>query len=109
MSDPIWSDTLYFNFSDETVAQSKLASAGLVQPDSLTVIDTTTCALVAPVLGWTTPPVYGAYGAIVTPGTPTAGFTAMLRLNQDWEGYAATFAALQPYRQQPARPGQVFA
>ena len=30
-----------------------------------------------------------------TPGTPEAGYWAMLRLNDNWAGYAATMAAIE--------------
>lgn len=43
------------------------------------------------------------------PGQAAAGFWVNVAFNEDWEGAAAADAALQPFVQTPAVPGNVFA
>lgn len=75
-------------------------------PDNLTPLNSF-CALVAPIVEWQTPP-------DGTPDTPVAGvakpgFWTMMKLDQNWSGYSAAIAVLQPYAQTPNAPDNVFA
>ncbi len=98
-----WSPVIYASFADQATAETQLAAAGLVAPNSLTSIDATICALVAPITEWSTWPMQ------TTPGVARPGFWVMLRIDEQWGGYAAAIATLQPYVQQLDRPCNVFA
>lgn len=101
-----WSNTLYPAFADQAEAIAKLAAAGVTTPDSLNPLGSFV-ALVAPITEWETPP--GGTDDDPVPGVPMPGFWTMMKLNTDWDGYAAAMAALTPYLQTRDQPDHVFA
>jgi len=101
-----WSGTLYPSFADQAESIATLAGAGITVPGTLDPLGTFV-ALVAPITEWETPP--GGTDDDPVPGVPLPGFWTMLRLDVDWDGYAAAMDALQPYLQTRDRPDHVFA
>jgi len=92
-----WSATIYVQFPDEATARVAAAAIGVDFPEDGTIPSGNhNYALAAPVLPpWITPPSYDEEGEVITPGEAETGFWAMLRLNMDWAGYAATMAAIE--------------
>lgn len=97
-----WTGTLYYAFAGPTEAQVQLTAAGVTPAGSLMPLGSF-CALLAPIVEWQTPP-----DASVT-GVAKPGFWTMMKLDQNWRGYAAAVAALQPYARTLDDPDNVFA
>lgn len=88
--------TRYCQFPDETTARAVGAALGIDFPEDGSIPSgNQNYALHAPMQApWATPPVVDGDGAIVTPGAPEAGYWAMLRLNDNFSGYAALDAQI---------------
>lgn len=92
-----WSDPIYVCFPDEATARAMATSLGVEFPASGRIpTGNQNYALHAPMQApWVTPPVLDGAGELVTPGVAEEGYWAMLRLNEDWIGWAATLAAIE--------------
>jgi hypothetical protein len=97
-----WTDTLYCAYADMAEAQAQLAAAGVTPADRL-VPTGSFCALVAPIVEWQAAP------DAPEAGIARPGFWMMMKLDQNWDGYATAVAALQPYAQTLDDPANVFA
>lgn len=88
--------TRYCQFPDEATARAVGASLGVDFPEDGSIPSgNQNYALHAPMQApWATPPVIAPDGTITTPGVPESGYWAMLRLNDQWAGYAATVAQI---------------
>ncbi|WP_319798334.1 hypothetical protein [Nitrobacter sp.] len=102
-----WQPTLYPRWSDEATGKAALLAAldtaalrdGSVPP----IGDGFACVAPMPPV-WDIEPIYADDGTIAVPGTPLAGWGAMVRLDDQASGYAAALAALMPVAV-PKRPG----
>jgi len=93
-----WSPAIYVQFPDEATARAAAAALGVEFPDDNTVpTGNSNYAMHAPMqTPWKVEPVSDPEtGELVTPGEAETGYWAMLRLNTEWPGYAATLAAIQ--------------
>jgi hypothetical protein len=92
-----WGDAIYVQFPDEATARAFATALGVEFPDDGTIpTGNGNYAMHAPMeTPWVTPPVYDVDGVEVTPGVPEPGYWAMLRLNDDFAGYAAIVAAIE--------------
>lgn len=105
-----WGDPLYLQFADEVQARSVLSGALGITLDPNGPIPSLGrfVAIVAPIVEWVTPPTV-VNDVVVDPGQKQPGFWVLMRVRTDRDGYAATMAALAPYAQSLAAPGNVFA
>ena len=106
-----WTPALHCQFPDEATAREFAAALGVDFPEDGSIpTGNHNFALVAPIEEWITRPVY-VDGEMVDPGERRSGFWAMLRLNTDWPGFAATLAAIEAAGvvRELAEPCNVFA
>lgn len=91
-----WSQAIYVQFADEATARALATALGVDFPPSGAIPNgNQNYALTAPIQApWVTPPVHDGAGELVTPGVAESGYWAMLRLNEEWAGCAATLAAI---------------
>lgn len=92
-----WTEAIYVEFPDEATARAMAEGLGVEFPASGRIPNgSSNYALHAPMQPpWVTPPVYDGEGELVTPGVAESGYWAMLRLNEEWAGCAATLAAIE--------------
>lgn len=86
-----WSETIYLQFTDEAEARAAATALGVDFPDDGTIPSgNQNYALCAPMQ-----PPWAVEPTETTPGTPESGYWAMLRLNDNWSGYASTMTAIE--------------
>lgn len=93
-----WSPAIYVQFPDEATARMAAAAIGVDFPgDGSVPTGNRNYAMHAPMQNpWLVEPVVDPEtGEVVTPGIRMDGYWAMLRLNTEWPGYAAAWAAIQ--------------
>jgi hypothetical protein len=89
-----WSKTIYVDFPDEDAARAMAMALGVEFPEDGSIpTGNGNYAMVAPIVEWVRRPV-SAGREIIDQGERRPGYTAMIRLNMDWPGYAAAMAML---------------
>jgi hypothetical protein len=92
-----WRDAIYVQFPDEAQARVTATDLGVDFPASGRIpAGNQNYAMHAPMQSpWESPPVVDEDGVEVTPGIPEPGYWAMLRLNDNFDGYATLVAAIE--------------
>jgi hypothetical protein len=95
-----WADGIIVCFPDEMTARAAAAGMGMEFPaDGSIPTGNGNYAMAAPITPpWQSEPVVTGSGettVVATPGIRMPGFWALLRLNMEWEGYEATWEAIQ--------------